>query len=265
MKRSIQQLTCRLLALALVLGLTGCGSMKLDQTPGQTPSSAPETSSYDAGTSDFDVSTAEDSNRDFSKYEAPSVPEVSASSGEAGTSNANAASSSASAGTQTAPDTNSGKAAAPDTNAASDNNAAPDTKPDTLTCYLSISCAQILNNMEQLEDGKESLVPSNGVIYSRHAVQFQPGETVFDVLKRVTKENRIHMESRFTPAYESAYICGIGNLYEFDCGPESGWMYCVNGWYPNYGVSKYQLNDQDVVQFNYTCDLGRDLGGSWQG
>ncbi len=39
--------------------------------------------------------------------------------------------------------------------------------------------------------------------------------------------------------YNSYYVEGIGNLYEFDCGKESGWMYKVNGRFPNYGCSSY--------------------------
>lgn len=33
-------------------------------------------------------------------------------------------------------------------------------------------------------------------------------------------------------------------------------MYNVNGWYPNYGCSRYQVKDGDVVEWRYTCDLG---------
>ncbi len=65
--------------------------------------------------------------------------------------------------------------------------------------------------------------------------------------------------SRFK--YNSVYVEGIHNLYEFDTGELSGWMYNVNGWYPNYGASRYQLKDGDVVNWRYTCDLGRDVGG----
>ena len=129
-----------------------------------------------------------------------------------------------------------------------------------LTCYLSIDCSTILYNMENLTEGKEILVPDDGVLLSRTAVTFYPGESVFDILQRVTMDYRIHMSSRFTPIYNSAYIEAIGNLYEFDCGSGSGWMYNVNGWYPNYGVSRYVIQDGDEIQFNYTCDLGRDLG-----
>ena len=52
---------------------------------------------------------------------------------------------------------------------------------------------------------------------------------------------------RSPPPALPGYIEGINNLYEFDCGEQSGWMYSVNGWFPNYGCSRYQLKDGDVV------------------
>lgn len=136
-------------------------------------------------------------------------------------------------------------------------------KDKEYTCYLSVSCSTILDNMENLTEGKESLVPKDGVIYSEREVTFYEGESVFDVLQREMKNNRIHMESSFTPKYNSAYVEGINNLYEFDCGRWSGWMYEVNGWYPNYGCSRYVVQPGDVIKWNYTCDLGRDLGQTW--
>ena len=129
-----------------------------------------------------------------------------------------------------------------------------------LTCTLLVECSTILDNMEDLTEGKESLVPSDGVIYGPAAVTFYEGESVYDVLLREMQNNRIHMESEFTAMYNSAYVEGINNLYEFDCGRWSGWMYCVNGWYPNYGCSRYQVQEGDVIEWHYTCDLGRDLG-----
>lgn len=131
------------------------------------------------------------------------------------------------------------------------------------TCYLTISCETILNNMDNLAEGKDVLVPADGIILPRTEVTFYDGESVFDVLQRETKDRRIHMESSFTPMYNSAYIEGIGNLYEFDCGSESGWEYSVNGWFPNYGVSRYVVQQGDEVKLLYTCDLGRDLGANW--
>ena len=88
-------------------------------------------------------------------------------------------------------------------------------------------------------------------------------ESVFDVLQRTCRQKKLHMEYSDTPIYHSAYIEGIANLYEFDAGQRSGWMYRVNGWFPNYGCSRYQLQDGDVVEWVYTCELGNDVGGGY--
>ena len=130
------------------------------------------------------------------------------------------------------------------------------------TCTISISCETILDNMDKCAESKKALVPEDGIILPATEVTFSEGESVYDVLQRVCKENKIHMESSFTPVYNSAYIEGIHNLYEYDVGKLSGWMYAVNGWYPNYGCSRYQLKDGDVVEWRYTCDLGKDVGGN---
>ena len=131
------------------------------------------------------------------------------------------------------------------------------------TCTFSIECATILNNLDDLNTDKLDAVPSNGVILPKTTVTFYEGESVYDVLQRVCSENGIHMEASWTPIYNSAYVEGIHNLYEFDCGTGSGWMYRVNGWYPNYGCSRYQLAQGDNVEWRYTCDLGADIGGGY--
>jgi len=131
------------------------------------------------------------------------------------------------------------------------------------TCTFSIECSTILNNLKDLDPDKRELVPSNGVILKPTKVTFYEGESVFDVLQRVCKEKGIHLESSWTPIYNSAYVEGIHNLYEFDCGALSGWMYRVDGWYPNYGCSRYQLKDGEKVEWRYTCDLGKDVGCDW--
>lgn len=129
-----------------------------------------------------------------------------------------------------------------------------------LTATISITCDTILNNIGQFDMDKIDLLPVDGVILPATNVTFKKGESVYDVLNRITKERKIHMESEFTPAFNSAYVQGIHNLYEFDCGELSGWMYKVNGWFPNYGCSRYALNDGDIIEWVYTCDLGKDVG-----
>lgn len=135
-------------------------------------------------------------------------------------------------------------------------------KEDTkLTCTLSVKCDTVLDNLSKLEKGKNEIIPENGIIFAEKQVEFTDGESVFDLLVREMKNNKIHLEFEKVPMYNSAYIEGIGNLYEFDCGELSGWMYKVNDWFPNYGCSRYRLKQGDKVEWIYTCDLGKDIGG----
>ena len=129
-----------------------------------------------------------------------------------------------------------------------------------LTCTISISCSTILSNMDKCEESKKEWVPDNGVILSATTVTFTEGESVYDVLQRVCRDNGIQMDASWSGKYGSAYVEGIANLYEFDVGSGSGWMYKVNGWFPNYGCSSYTLSQGDVVCWEYTCDLGADVG-----
>ena len=129
-----------------------------------------------------------------------------------------------------------------------------------LTATLSISVATLVNNMDMLDEPKRPLVPSDGWVMRPRTVTFSEGESVFDVLLRETRASGIHMEFSFFPVFDSVYVRGIHNLYEFDGGPLSGWVYKVNGWGPNFGASRYILQQSDVIEWHYTIDLGRDVG-----
>lgn len=128
---------------------------------------------------------------------------------------------------------------------------------------ISIECSTILNNWDDLNEAKADFVPSDGWILYTSEVEYSPGETVYDVLYRVCKDTSIQMSAKYTPAYGSYYVEGINQLYEFDCGELSGWMYSVNGWFPNYGCSQYEVSDGDIIEWRYTCDLGRDVGDQY--
>ena len=54
---------------------------------------------------------------------------------------------------------------------------------------------------------------------------------------------------------------GRYSLGEFDYTSGSGWMYSVNGSFPNYGFADYFPQDGDVVRVCFTLALGRDVGG----
>lgn len=130
-----------------------------------------------------------------------------------------------------------------------------------LNCTLTVKCDTIYNNSSWLDKEKLELIPQGGIIFPEQAVVFYEGESVFNLLLREMKKHKIHLEYTSTPIYNSAYIEGINNIYETDCGELSGWMYKVNDWFPPYGCSRYKLSAGDKVEIVYTCDLGIDVGG----
>ena len=127
---------------------------------------------------------------------------------------------------------------------------------DALLCTLSVECKTAIGKCSE----KQDILPSDGIIYKETQVAFKKGDTVFDVLKREMHSSKIHLEYSMTPVYDTAYIEGIGNLYEFDCGELSGWLFRVNGEFPGVGCSDVILSDGDIIQFVYSCDMGRDVG-----
>ena len=226
--KTAKRLCAALLALALIFTLAGCNAQTTEPTPTPTPAQS-ETPAPDAAQDAPATSAPSETER---QEETPAVP----------------------------PEQNEAPTQVPDTPASPDE-PEPPVENSVLTCTVSISCATILENLDRLNAEKADLIPADGVLLAPAAVEFAEGESVFDVLKRVCRENKIHMEFSETPVYQSAYIEGIGNLYEFDCGEGSGWMYRVNGEFPNYGCSRYTLADGDTVEWVYTCDFGADVGG----
>jgi hypothetical protein len=135
----------------------------------------------------------------------------------------------------------------------------PTPKSNNLKCYFTIECKTVFNHTDWLSPALLNILPSDGYILKKTEVKFTEGDTVFDILKSLCKNNGISIEYSYTPAYHSTYIEGIADLYEFDCGELSGWMYSVNGTFPSYASSEYVLENGDIVEWRYTCDLGGDL------
>lgn len=122
------------------------------------------------------------------------------------------------------------------------------------TVWLSIRCDTVA--------GKNKDIPINGIILDKTELPLGDGDTVLDVLLFVTKQKKIPLDytGESGVALNSAYIKGINNLYEDDYGDQSGWLYSVNGEFPGTACGDYQLKNQDVVEWVYTCDLGKDVG-----
>ena len=134
-------------------------------------------------------------------------------------------------------------------------------EPKPVTVTLEIRCDTLSSDMSKLENPAiKDYIPTDGTILAKTTYKGTTDNTVFDVLNTLCRNNDIQLEFSYTPIYESYYIEGINYLYEFDGGNLSGWMYKVNDWFPNYGCSSYFLSDGDVIEWVYTCDLGKDVG-----
>lgn len=133
-------------------------------------------------------------------------------------------------------------------------------RPDENICYVTITCKTALASGE-LSDAMLGILPENGVILESYEIEYEEGATVFDVFAKVVKENKIHME--YSGTSKVPYVEGIANLYEFDCGPLSGWMYKVNGWFPSFSMGQYKIERGDSIEIIYTCDLGEDVGDTY--
>ncbi|MBQ7636045.1 MAG: DUF4430 domain-containing protein [Lachnospiraceae bacterium] len=104
-------------------------------------------------------------------------------------------------------------------------------------------------------------IPKDGEIMPVTSYEIEEGDTVYDILIEAVKEYGIQAENRGSSsnAHGMIYIAGINYLYEQQFGELSGWIYHVNGVAPSCGCGDYILKDGDVIEWHYTCDLGRDL------
>lgn len=132
------------------------------------------------------------------------------------------------------------------------------------TVSVSIDCAVILDNMDAVpaELKSSGFIHADGVVLEKTLYALEDGESVFDLLLKATKQRKIQMEFSGNPegGLSAVYIKSISNIYEFSCGPLSGWMFKVNGKFSGNDSSGYVLKENDSVEWVFTCDLGRDVG-----
>ncbi len=143
-----------------------------------------------------------------------------------------------------------------------------DVQPDSRTVTMSIRCDTALENREKLDPAlqTEKFLPKDGIVLKTTEYVLREGDSVFSLLERAAKHEKIQFEFKGTGKNGgTAYVEGISYLYEFSCGPLSGWMYRVNGKFPGVGCSEYFPEDGDVIEWVYSCDLGHDVGDDWQG
>lgn len=67
---------------------------------------------------------------------------------------------------------------------------------------------------------------------------------------------------------DTGYISEINGIKEKDASKDSGWMGTLNDWFTSEGFAKYtvangKLKSGDEIAVQHTCNLGADIGGSF--
>lgn len=130
-------------------------------------------------------------------------------------------------------------------------------RPDVNTMTVSFTLiGDSKHDMSSRHVAFQTWIPTFSLTVAKNA-------TVYDVFNEAL--------SQYNLAYNETQINYIGGikapnslgghwLYEFDNGPNSGWMYKVNGTHPSLGLREYILNDGDVITWHYTDDYTKEEG-----
>ncbi len=113
---------------------------------------------------------------------------------------------------------------------------APDPEPQTITVSVSIDSSRAASY------GYASSMGSRQVTIAK-------GSSVYDALRAMG----------VSVGGSSSYVSSIGGLAEKACGSGSGWMYSVNGSFPNKSCGKYVLSGGESIRWVYTLEMGNDL------
>lgn len=117
-------------------------------------------------------------------------------------------------------------------------------------------CSAALDNMERIDESVNTadVIPADGVVLEYCEVWLPEGATAFDALTTAARQQRVRVDGSGT--VYGVYVSAIGHIAEFGFGDMSGWLYCVNGEYPEMSCGSYKLSDGDAVEFHYTCGYG---------
>ncbi|MEI3335951.1 MAG: DUF4430 domain-containing protein [Clostridium sp.] len=125
------------------------------------------------------------------------------------------------------------------------------------------------NNNEEIkkEENKEEEKPKfivninikmvDDTIFSSQIV-LENEVTAFEALKYYCENNSIQIG--YTGSGQFIYVSSINGIKEKSEGPSSGWMYKVNGTFPNVSAGKYKLSSNDTLEWVFTKDGGKDVG-----
>lgn len=130
-------------------------------------------------------------------------------------------------------------------------------QPADITVTFSVRCDAALEKTDEMSEELRGRIPEDGAVIPKRELGLPEGATAFDALISAAREEKIRVD--YNGSTYGVYVSAIGFLREFDLGEMSGWMYRVNGEFPDCSAGAFALSDGDAVEFVYTCDMGRDI------
>lgn len=130
-------------------------------------------------------------------------------------------------------------------------------KPDTgeITVYVSV-----LGNTIHGPDSEDvhTLADGNLILWlQKKPLEVEVNATVLDVIEKAIEGEGITLENPSGNYIKSVTKDGV-RLAEGDNGPNSGWMYTLNGMHSRLGVSEQFLEEGDEIILHYTDDYTKE-------
>ena len=125
------------------------------------------------------------------------------------------------------------------------------------TVTIEITCKALSDHPKTLKDKSlKKYIPADGQILKKTTWKFKKNQTVYDALTGICRKKKIQFETSGSSP-KTAYVKGIGYLYEFSSGKRSGWLFKVNKKKPDYGAGSVKLHNGDDIIWYYTIDYTR--------
>ena len=113
--------------------------------------------------------------------------------------------------------------------------------------------------------------PFTGVILSESNFAIGENDTMMTAILRALKKNGFTWAGTggdgsaedYGINYLSYIKKGNDELGEFSGEAQSGWLGNLNDWFVNESLAQFKVSDGDVINLEYTQNLGVDLGGKW--
>lgn len=156
---------------------------------------------------------------------------------------------------QTAPPKNKNPQQTPVVPAKEEQKPSPTSKEEqkSFVCSITIRCDSMFQHLDAVDEAVKEYLPADGILLGQTSVKVEQGDTAYSLLQKACQAKDIALDASQTNMYSSAYVRGIGHIYEKQAGLSSGWLYLVNGKLPGYGASRYRLKEGDQIEWVYSC------------